>query len=58
MASREERIVEVSFDKSVFYAFQMMLTEEEYMLTYEKAQELYNKICILLMLVPTRINVR
>ena len=39
----EER-KEEALEQLIVYAFQMLLSEDEYKLSYLKAQELYNKI--------------
>lgn len=52
----EEKRKEEQFENLIVHAFQMLLSEDEYTLSYAMAQELYNRICILLFLVPTVIR--
>lgn len=55
MNKEEKKDVDIQFNTLIFNVFQMMLSEEEYQMTHTKAQELYNKICKILFLVPTPI---
>lgn len=55
MNTEPKKDVDIQFNILIFNVFQMMLSEEEYQMTHTKAQELYNKICKILFLVPTAI---
>ena len=56
MNTEPKKDVDIQFNILIFSVFQMMLSEEEYQMTHTKAQELYNKICSILFLVPTTIT--
>ncbi len=44
---------EEPMERMIVQAFHSLLAEEEYRLSYAMAQELYNRICRVLLLVPT-----
>ena len=56
MNTEPKKDIDIQFNILIFNVFQMMLSEEEYQMTHTKAQELYNKICSILFLVPTTIT--
>lgn len=47
---------EEQFEQMIVQAFYSLLSENGYRLSYVMAQELYNKICGILLLVPTAIT--
>ena len=55
MNREENKNDDIQFDNLIFCVFQMMLSDEKYQMSHTKAQELYNKICKILFLVPTQI---
>lgn len=54
--AEEEKKREDALERMIIQAFHSFLSDEEYRLSYEMAQKLYNKICSILFLVPTTIT--
>lgn len=54
--AEEEKKREDALERMIIQAFHFFLSDEEYRLSYEMAQKLYNKICSILFLVPTTIT--
>ena len=52
----EDERKEEQFGVTIRHAFQMVLSEEEYSMSHTTAQNLYNKICAILLLIPTAIR--
>lgn len=57
MNREEENREDKHFGMVIFNAFQMLLSEDEYTMSHTTAQDLYNKICAVLRLVPTAIKI-
>ena len=53
---KEDYRKEEPFEQMIVKAFYLLLSEDRYRLSYVVAQELYNKICDILLLVPTAIT--
>ena len=45
-----------ALEREIVYAFYTLLLEDEYQMSHERAQELYNRICAIVMLIPTKIK--
>ena len=53
MQKEDDERREEELERMIMQAFHSLLSEEEYRLSYAMAQELYNRICKVLLLVPT-----
>ena len=47
---------EEQLEKMIVYALHFLLSEDEYTMSYAMAQELYNRICTILLLVPSSLK--
>jgi len=47
---------EEQLEKMIVYALHFLLSEDEYTMSYVMAQELYNRICTILLLVPSSLK--
>ncbi|MBQ6844814.1 MAG: hypothetical protein IJO60_09300 [Agathobacter sp.] len=54
-ADEDER-KEEQLEKMIVYALHSLLSEDEYTMSYAMAQELYNRICTILLLAPSSLK--